>query len=150
MRAIIFAVRTVAGIAGLCAALLLSVAVWLFAPALLDIGAWWVLLLVAAVPVLVWMGFIVWAARMAQRRDTALVEGATQVDERAANARAAADATKDEEAAVAARLAEAMRALKSAGSQGAGKGGYLYERPWYVLIGPPGSGKTTAIRSSGL
>ena len=30
------------------------------------------------------------------------------------------------------------------------KGNYLYERPWYVIIGPPGSGKTTAIQNSGL
>ena len=27
---------------------------------------------------------------------------------------------------------------------------YLYSRPWYVIIGPPGAGKTTAILNSGL
>jgi type VI secretion system protein ImpL len=27
---------------------------------------------------------------------------------------------------------------------------YLYELPWYILIGPPGSGKTTALLNSGL
>ena len=27
---------------------------------------------------------------------------------------------------------------------------YLYELPWYILIGPPGSGKTTALVNSGL
>ena len=27
---------------------------------------------------------------------------------------------------------------------------YLYELPWYVIIGAPGSGKTTALRNSGL
>ncbi|MEM6746589.1 MAG: type VI secretion system membrane subunit TssM [Pseudomonadota bacterium] len=33
-----------------------------------------------------------------------------------------------------------------------GKGGRtkLYELPWYVMIGPPGSGKTTALRNAGL
>ena len=30
------------------------------------------------------------------------------------------------------------------------KGGGLYELPWYVIIGPPGSGKTTALVNSGL
>ena len=27
---------------------------------------------------------------------------------------------------------------------------YLYSRPWYVIIGPPGAGKTTALLNSGL
>ena len=29
-------------------------------------------------------------------------------------------------------------------------GSHLYERPWFVMIGPPGAGKTTALRHSGL
>ena len=32
-----------------------------------------------------------------------------------------------------------------------GKGGdFLYDLPWYVIIGPPGSGKTTALINSGM
>jgi type VI secretion system protein ImpL len=31
-----------------------------------------------------------------------------------------------------------------------GRGRHLYEQPWFVLIGPPGSGKTTALLNSGL
>ncbi len=30
------------------------------------------------------------------------------------------------------------------------RGRHLYEQPWFVLIGPPGSGKTTALLNSGL
>ena len=26
-----------------------------------------------------------------------------------------------------------------------GKRDYLYQRPWYVIIGPPGAGKTTIV-----
>ncbi|MEM6913164.1 MAG: type VI secretion system membrane subunit TssM [Pseudomonadota bacterium] len=33
---------------------------------------------------------------------------------------------------------------------GGGNRTKLYELPWYVMIGPPGSGKTTALRNAGL
>ena len=45
------------------------------------------------------------------------------------------------------RLQEAMTQLrKSVG----GRRGYVYQLPWYIMIGPPGSGKTTALLNSGL
>ncbi len=45
------------------------------------------------------------------------------------------------------RMKDALSTLKSSSS---GKGDYLYDLPWYVIIGPPGSGKTTALVNSGL
>jgi type VI secretion system protein ImpL len=45
------------------------------------------------------------------------------------------------------RLTAALDRLKSASGK---KGGFLYDQPWYVIIGPPGSGKTTALANSGL
>ncbi|MDX1654840.1 MAG: type VI secretion system membrane subunit TssM, partial [Candidatus Competibacteraceae bacterium] len=48
------------------------------------------------------------------------------------------------------RLEEALGVLKRARSRGKGGGHYLYQRPWYILIGPPGAGKTTALLNSGL
>jgi type VI secretion system protein ImpL len=44
------------------------------------------------------------------------------------------------------RFEEAMATLKK--TQRSGRN--LYELPWYVFIGPPGSGKTTALVNSGL
>ena len=44
---------------------------------------------------------------------------------------------------------QALQLLKGRSARRLGRG-YLYETPWYVLIGPPGSGKTTALRNSGL
>ena len=44
------------------------------------------------------------------------------------------------------RMAEAIATLK----QSSGKSNYLYTLPWYIIIGPPGAGKTTALLKSGL
>ncbi|MGE0500246.1 MAG: type VI secretion system membrane subunit TssM [Rhizobiaceae bacterium] len=45
-----------------------------------------------------------------------------------------------------ARMADAVTTLKRV----TGRRSYLYELPWYVIIGPPGAGKTTALVNSGL
>ena len=45
------------------------------------------------------------------------------------------------------KMKDALATLKKAGG---GKGDYLYDLPWYVIIGPPGAGKTTALVNSGL
>ncbi|HKD26542.1 MAG TPA: type VI secretion protein IcmF/TssM N-terminal domain-containing protein, partial [Xanthobacteraceae bacterium] len=45
------------------------------------------------------------------------------------------------------RMKDALVTLKAASG---GRSDFLYDLPWYVLIGPPGSGKTTALVNSGL
>src|SRR3954470_1784243 len=57
-------------------------------------------------------------------------------------------AGKDESDAVVLKdkMKDALATLKKAGS----KGDFLYDLPWYVIIGPPGAGKTTALVNSGL
>ncbi len=44
---------------------------------------------------------------------------------------------------------EALQTLKK-GAKTAKNKNYLYDLPWYIIIGPPGSGKTTALINSGL
>lgn len=48
------------------------------------------------------------------------------------------------------RFAEAMSTLKKLKFKGKGNDKALYELPWYIIIGPPGSGKTTALVNSSL
>ncbi|WP_096086448.1 type VI secretion system membrane subunit TssM [Agaribacterium haliotis] len=48
------------------------------------------------------------------------------------------------------RFSEAMQVLKARRfGSGSGKKS-LYELPWYIIVGPPGAGKTTALVHSGL
>ena len=48
------------------------------------------------------------------------------------------------------RFTDALATLKKLKFKGRGKNKALYELPWYIIIGPPGSGKTTALVNSSL
>lgn len=49
------------------------------------------------------------------------------------------------------QLAEGINSLKASKLGGGKKGDQaLYALPWYTIVGPPGAGKTTALRYSGL
>lgn len=89
-----------------------------------------VLLLLGA---LIWIGFIV----VHRRKATAALTEALEKEESTGDGAALSSAMKD-----------ALATLKSA--RGKGGGDYLYDLPWYVIIGPPGAGKTTALVNSGL
>jgi len=56
------------------------------------------------------------------------------------------DAAAGELAAMSEKLKTSLALLKKA----RGTKGYIYEQPWYVIIGPPGAGKTTALLNAGL
>ena len=73
--------------------------------------------------------------------DDALVAGVTAT---AADPSVAASA--EEVAAMRDKLTAALTLLKKASKSR----GYLYEQPWYAIIGPPGAGKTTALMNAGL
>jgi type VI secretion system protein ImpL len=60
---------------------------------------------------------------------------------------AASDKPADDTGVLKDKMKDALATLKTASN---GKGNFLYDLPWYVLIGPPGSGKTTALINSGL
>jgi len=60
------------------------------------------------------------------------------------------DATSEEVKLLQQRLREAIDVLRNARLGGKGERKQLYQIPWYLIIGPPGSGKTTALVNSGL
>lgn len=99
---------------------------------------WWVRLLSFTVVALVWGAMASLRARKAQRGSDAI-----------AAALAATDTAGDEGKVVAKRMAEALAQLKTS-TAGTKQRDYLYSRPWYIIIGPPGAGKTTALVNSGL
>lgn len=122
----------------------LAVVIWFYGPSL-AMGEWRPLEpafhRLVAIGVLfglwaVWMIVSVWRAR---RADKAMIDDVAQADPEAER-RAEVDV-------LATRLKDAMGVLRRATRK---RFGYVYELPWYMIVGAPGSGKTTLLRNSGL
>ncbi|WP_160120390.1 type VI secretion system membrane subunit TssM [Rhodovarius lipocyclicus] len=133
---------SIPALASLVAVILIGVLLWLFLPLLGEaFDAIWLRAVIIAVPVIVW-ALVFWLiGRKREQRDEALVEAAAAPPNRRE------EATAEEDAQLRQRLSEALTKLKAVASK---KGNHLYELPWYAIIGPPGSGKTTALLNSGL
>lgn len=122
-------------------ALLIGLLIWFVGP-LVAIGgwsplAWWpVALGFAILPALGLLGYWLWARRRDARRNAALVE---------ALAPPAAAGDADE---LTAKLRETLTMLRS--TKLGKRGAYMYQLPWYAIIGPSGAGKTTALLNAGL
>ena len=94
---------------------------------------------------LVWIGFRVLRIVQARRNAAKVMQSLAEVSA----PDAASVATAEELATLKQRMDEALALLKRA-KLGGSERRNLYELPWYVIIGPPGSGKTTALMNSGL
>lgn len=115
-------------LAALALALLLPMAVAWFRPL-------WVRLLMVGLVLLVWGGLTAWRMIAAKRANDRIAKELAAVAEDA------------EGKALTERMQTAMTSLKAASGK---QRNYLYSRPWYVIIGPPGAGKSTALVNSGL
>jgi type VI secretion system protein ImpL len=96
---------------------------------------------------------LAWIAALAYRRLTAAkaagdIEGGLHAQARADAASARPDQQPEIEA-LQAEFNKAVQALKASKLGRSGRDA-LALLPWYLLIGPPGSGKSTALRASGL
>ena len=116
---------------------------WFFLAAVIPL---WVPILVTVLTVLLLVALIlirvIKARRAANQLEKALAEQAAQ------HARSARPDVQAEIMEVQAEFEKAIAALKTS-KLGKGKNA-LYALPWQIIIGPPGSGKTTALRNSGL
>ncbi|WP_310534155.1 type VI secretion system membrane subunit TssM [Novosphingobium sp.] len=100
---------------------------------------WWVRWPLVALILGVWGLLAFLRVRSQKKAQAELADGIAQS--------AGAGANDGEQRLQAERMAEALASLKTASGK---RKGYLYSRPWYVIIGPPGAGKTTALENSGL
>ncbi len=99
--------------------------------------------------VIVWALYTSFKQARAGRADQKLIAelSAPQVDPTKA---AIAQAQDEEVSDLRRKFEESLQKLKNARSKGRRDKQYLYELPWYIIIGAPGSGKTTALVNSGL
>jgi type VI secretion system protein ImpL len=99
--------------------------------------------------VVVWVFYILFTQARARRTDRQLIAdlSAPEIDP---DKEALAKAQDEEVMALQGKFADALQKLKGARAANRRDKRYLYELPWYVIIGAPGSGKTTALINSGL
>ena len=133
--------------------LFLSLIIWFEAPLLAFNGKepfaservrwYWILFFF-----LIWAGYFVWKFVAAKMANAKLMKGVAG-EEQPAPAPGARESGVEVEA-LGKRMQEAMSVLRKA-KLGDKKGGqYMYQLPWYMFVGAPGSGKTTALVQSGL
>lgn len=131
---------------GTLALLALSALIWWLGPLIsfgqsAPLAGLWTRLIVLLLIWAIWIGRLAWVAWQRRKTNAALLAGL-----------GGGPSASDKEAQVLAqRFADAGRRLKAtAGRSWWGGEQYLYELPWYMFVGAPGSGKTTALMNAGL
>ncbi len=124
----------------------LSVIIWILGP-LLQFGSFSPLdsaLVRIAIVVFffaLWASFFVWQRIAAKRRNNELMD--SLADEASEAQAAEADELSN-------KMQSAVSILKDRDFSKTGGTRFIYELPWYLIIGPPGAGKTTLLSNSGL
>ncbi|MEW8053652.1 MAG: type VI secretion system membrane subunit TssM [Candidatus Thiodiazotropha sp.] len=151
MRAILSIVknRWFVAILGLIA---ISVIIWLVGPLIAiagiePLGSVIARLIAILLVMLIWVGMELRRFLTARKKNQQMLESVVgQKDQPQSFLR-----ESDEEVEILGqRLDNAIRILKESKVGGKNNRQFLYQLPWYMFIGPPGSGKTTALLNSGL
>ena len=110
-----------------------------------EVGLVWVGIALGALLAL-WLLTYLWK-RWRARQASNKLEG---VLEQAAADKAATPDKREEVEALRVRLAEAVKTIKRSKLGQMSGSAALYELPWYIVIGNPAAGKSTAVLNSGL
>jgi type VI secretion system protein ImpL len=123
----------------------LSAILWFLIPLFtLDKMVLWVRLAVIVFLLLLFFISLILSARKAKQAEQSMMDEISQAD-------TTADQSAEELQVLKERFDEALGVLKKNRKGGMlDSGEHLYELPWFIIIGPPGSGKTTALLNSGL
>lgn len=97
-------------------------------------------LLLILMIICLWVANIAWTKNKNKKNNEAMLEQLGQNDDSDIHAQSSE---------IDQRFGEALKLLEQSTSN-TKSGAHLYELPWYIIIGPPGSGKTTALINSGL
>lgn len=95
-------------------------------------------LIAIALVTIIWTGYMIYSVFRSRKQAKDLVDGLEN------DADAGSSAEVDE---IRTALKDALTTLRKVSQK---RFGYIYELPWYVIFGAPGSGKTTALSNSGL
>ncbi|MDG0025141.1 type VI secretion system membrane subunit TssM [Trinickia sp. Y13] len=132
---------TVVGVV-VIAAILFALAAWL------DLPPLWPALAVTGLLVLL---FVAWLwRRIAARRASSKLGDMLEQQAETGKAPQAAGAKPADLDVLRTRLTEAVRTIKTSKIGQASGGSALYDLPWYIVIGNPAAGKSSAVLNSGL
>lgn len=132
---------TVVGVVSI-AAVLFSAALWF------DLPLLWPIVAVAGLLSLILVVSL--AKRIAARRSAAKLGDMLEQQAETGKAALPSGTKQTDLDLLRTRLAEAVRTIKTSKIGQASGGAALYELPWYIVIGNPAAGKSSAVLNSGL
>ncbi|MFT7559573.1 MAG: type VI secretion system protein ImpL [Flavobacteriales bacterium] len=101
----------------------------------------------------IWCIWFIWriATALAERqKNSGLVADIQKNEEKVKQVNPDDERTEEESSVMLERFNDAMSVLKKSRFGVGSSSKSLYQLPWYIIIGPPGAGKTTALVNSGL